>query len=120
MSDLSFVSKFRRLPQFCTRLTFLIIILGFASTEQSIAAPTIIVPTGGDFQAAINDVLFGDTIDLHVGTTYEHERWFEQVQRFLKELFDIVDYFFVRAFLVVLAIMGAISLIRNHNNKMKL
>jgi hypothetical protein len=117
MADLSFVSKIRRLIHFCTRLTLLILILGFASTQQSVAAATIVVPTGGDFQAAINVASFGDTIALQVGAAYEHETWFEKAQRFLKEFFDIVDYFFVRVLLVILAIMGAVSLIRHHNNR---
>ncbi|HET8671366.1 MAG TPA: hypothetical protein VFM05_12290 [Candidatus Saccharimonadales bacterium] len=119
MSDLSFVSKIRRLLQFHKRSTLLIFILGLAST-QSVAAATIIVPPGGNFQASINAATFGYTNDLHAGGTYKHEKWFEKVQRFLKEFFDIVDYLFVRAFLVILAVMGAVSLIRHHKSKMQL
>src|SRR5262245_18053286 len=46
--------------------SFLFIVIASASAK----AATIVVPAGGDFQAALNAANFGDTIVLQAGATY--------------------------------------------------
>src|SRR4029077_8332809 len=48
----------------------LILVLGFLASA-SVQATTIVVPGGGDFQAALNAASFGDTIILQAGATYQ-------------------------------------------------
>src|SRR5262245_51598557 len=56
--------RFSRFPV----LLFLFLIVGFAGSTAR--AGTIVVPAGGDVQAALNAANFGDTIILQAGATY--------------------------------------------------
>jgi hypothetical protein len=119
MSDLNFISMIH-LIHFRSLATLLrILILGLASSH-SVSAATVVIPTGGHFQAALNAAAFGDTMVLQMGATYHTANRFEAAQQCLKELFDIVDFLFVKLFLLIIAVMAAVSYIRHHYNKMKL
>ncbi|MEP6741360.1 MAG: hypothetical protein ABJB61_02595, partial [bacterium] len=57
--------------QFLIKSTFTVSILIVIGAAGSISkAATIVVPAGGDFQAALNAAQFGDTIVVQAGATY--------------------------------------------------
>src|SRR5262245_26952216 len=57
-----------RFSRFRSVLLFLFLIVGLSG---SVRAGTIVVPAGGDFQAALNAANFGDTIILQAGASYQ-------------------------------------------------
>ena len=72
------------IPQVCTaalrsvspRLTYVFAtLLTLFITASATAAATLVVPAGGDLQAAINAAAPGDTIVLEAGATYRGPYW---------------------------------------------
>src|SRR5262245_6733057 len=67
--SLRFLVCFRSNPFF--RHCFFVLLMVFGcGAVASLSAATIVVPSGGDLQAAINAANFGDTIILAAGGTY--------------------------------------------------
>src|SRR5215468_11033408 len=71
LGDSSSRSHISRLPVF---LVLLFVLGCFANLSTQ--AATIVVPAGGDLQAAINASTFGDTIVLQAGATYQRSTGF--------------------------------------------
>src|SRR4029453_6928837 len=53
----------------CISVSFIVVVIFLLSNVAN--AATIVVPVGGDLQAAINAAQYGDTIVLQAGVTYE-------------------------------------------------
>src|SRR5262252_7140081 len=68
MSKCTWFSRYHLVSSILTPIFCGILFLTFSSKAN---ANTIVVPPGGDIQAAINAAQFGDTIILQAGATYE-------------------------------------------------